>query len=50
VGEVQFSRLRDLGFSEKAILEVLEISAFFNYANRLTIALNVVPDSQFFSN
>jgi uncharacterized peroxidase-related enzyme len=50
VGEVQLDRLRTLGFSEKAILEVLEISAFFNYANRLTIALNVVPDTQFFSN
>jgi alkylhydroperoxidase family enzyme len=29
---------------------VIEIAAFFNYANRLTLALNVVPDSQFFAN
>jgi uncharacterized peroxidase-related enzyme len=50
VGEVQFDRLRNLGFNEKTILEVLEISAFFNYANRLTIALNVVPDAEFFGN
>lgn len=49
VGEEQFDQLRALGFSQEAIIEILEISAFFNYANRLTIALNVVPDDQFFS-
>jgi uncharacterized peroxidase-related enzyme len=49
VGEPDFEGLRALGFSEPAILEALEISAFFNYANRLTIALNVVPDREFFN-
>jgi uncharacterized peroxidase-related enzyme len=42
-------RLRALGFSEAAIVEILEVSAFFNYANRLTVPLAVVPDKQFFS-
>jgi uncharacterized peroxidase-related enzyme len=46
----EFGRLRSLGFDEPAILEVLEISAFFNYANRLTVPLNVVPDREFFAN
>jgi uncharacterized peroxidase-related enzyme len=41
--------LRTLGFTAQAVVEVLEISAFFSYANRLTIALNVVPDDQFFA-
>ena len=49
IGEAEFGRLRDEGFDEAAIVEILEISAFFAYANRLTIALNVVPDSQFFT-
>jgi alkylhydroperoxidase family enzyme len=48
VGPDELDRLRQAGFDEPAALEVLEISAFFNYANRLTIALNVVPDKQFF--
>jgi len=49
VGEEDFTRLRKLGFSDRAITEILEVSAFFNYANRLTIALNVVPDRRFFA-
>lgn len=42
-------QLREIGFTQQAVTEVLEISAFFNYANRLTIALNVVPDDEFFA-
>jgi uncharacterized peroxidase-related enzyme len=49
VGETDFQRLRRVGFDEQAILEVLEISAFFAYANRLTAALSIVPDQQFFT-
>jgi uncharacterized peroxidase-related enzyme len=49
VDENELSKLRALGFSEAAVLEVLEVAAFFNYANRLTIALNVLPDPQFFT-
>jgi uncharacterized peroxidase-related enzyme len=48
VGPSELERLRQAGFDEPAALEVLEISAFFNYANRLTLALNVVPDAHFF--
>ena len=42
-------QLRQAGFSEPAALELLEVAAFFNYVNRLTLALNVVPDQQFFA-
>ncbi|BBU31896.1 alkyl hydroperoxide reductase AhpD [Burkholderia sp. THE68] len=49
VREEDLQRLRSIGFTSQAVTEVLEVSAFFNYANRLTIALNVVPDDRFFS-
>lgn len=48
VNDADFARLRKHGFTDQAIAEILEVSAFFSYANRLTIALNVVPDPQFF--
>jgi uncharacterized peroxidase-related enzyme len=47
IGDDDLQRLRQIGFTREAIVEILEISAFFSYANRLTIALNVVPDDQF---
>ncbi|MDR5836083.1 peroxidase-related enzyme [Caballeronia sp. LZ034LL] len=49
IGEADLQNLRALGFTSQAVTEVLEISAFFNYANRLTIALNVLPDNEFFA-
>jgi uncharacterized peroxidase-related enzyme len=49
IGDDDLQRLRQIGFTREAIVEILEISAFFSYANRLTIALNVVPDDQFFA-
>lgn len=49
IGDADFQRLRDLGFDEAASFEVLEIAAFFAYANRLAIALSVLPDREFFS-
>ncbi|SAK91348.1 hypothetical protein [Caballeronia ptereochthonis] len=49
IREEDLQGLRTIGFTPQAVTEVLEISAFFSYANRLTIALNVVPDDQFFS-
>jgi uncharacterized peroxidase-related enzyme len=49
IGEADLQNLRALGLTAQAVTEVLEISAFFNYANRLTIALNVVPDKEFFA-
>jgi uncharacterized peroxidase-related enzyme len=48
VDNAQLDRLLAAGFDEAAALEVLEVAAFFNYLSRLTMALNVVPDNQFF--
>ncbi|WP_322047975.1 peroxidase-related enzyme [Paraburkholderia sp. J67] len=49
VGEDVLQSLAEIGFTRETVVEILEITAFFNYANRLTIALNVVPDDQFFA-
>lgn len=49
VGAPELDQLRQAGFSEPAALEVLELAAFFNYVNRLTLALNIVPDREFFA-
>jgi uncharacterized peroxidase-related enzyme len=49
VDNAQLDRLLQAGFDEAAALEVLEVAAFFNYLSRLTIALNVVPDREFFT-
>jgi uncharacterized peroxidase-related enzyme len=49
VGNTELDRLRQAGFDEPTALEVLELVAFFNYLSRLMIALNVVPDQQFFA-
>ena len=49
LGAGELDQLRQAGFSEPAALEVLEVAAFFNYMNRLTLALNIVPDQEFFA-
>jgi uncharacterized peroxidase-related enzyme len=41
-------RLRGLGMSDSAILEAIEISAFFNYTNRVGISINNIPEDQLF--
>jgi uncharacterized peroxidase-related enzyme len=49
ISDSDFERLKDIGLDESAAVEALEIAAFFAYANRLAIALSVVPDREFFS-
>ncbi|KWW98224.1 hypothetical protein TH66_19205 [Carbonactinospora thermoautotrophica] len=48
VGEADFERLRGLGLDDQDILEAIEIAAIFNATNRISIALGVVPDKEFF--
>lgn len=40
--------LRNLGFEDKAILEVIETAAFFNYTNRVAISINNIPEDRLF--
>lgn len=48
VAPADFQALRDLGLADDAILEAVEIAAWFNHTNRITIALGVQPDAHFF--
>jgi len=41
--------LRDLGFTDEQIVEIIEVISFFNYTNRLTIAIGTRPDEEFFT-
>ena len=48
VDDEDLGRLRDLGFEDKAILEVIETAAFFNYTNRVAITINNIPEDKLF--
>jgi uncharacterized peroxidase-related enzyme len=48
VSDADIDRLRDLGFEDKAILEVIETAAFFNYTNRVAISINNIPEDRLF--
>jgi len=48
VTDADIDRLRDLGFADKAILEVIETAAFFNYTNRVAISINNIPEDRLF--
>ena len=48
VNDEDLERLRDLGFEDKAILEVIETAAFFNYTNRVAITINNIPEDKLF--
>lgn len=41
--------LRDRGFTDEQIVEIIEVISFFNYTNRLTIAIGTRPDEEFFT-
>lgn len=48
VDESDYSGLRSQGLDDEQIFEALLVITTFAAANRLTIALNVLPDEQFF--
>lgn len=48
VSDADIERLRELGFDDKAILEVIETAAFFNYTNRVAISINNIPEDRLF--
>ena len=48
VTEEDINNLRNLGLDDSEILNVIEIAAFFNYTNRVGIALNNSPEDQLF--
>jgi uncharacterized peroxidase-related enzyme len=49
VTELDRQRLRRAGFSDVAIWEVSEITAFFNMTNRMAIGVDMQPNSEYHS-
>ena len=41
--------LRKVKFSEKEILEIIEITAFFNMTNRIASGTNMVPNNEYYN-
>jgi uncharacterized peroxidase-related enzyme len=49
VGEDDYEALREVGLDNAGIVEAIEVAAFFSYANRLTQAIGLQPDSTLFA-
>lgn len=47
--EADIERLRDLGFSNQAIFDIAEITAMFNFTNRLASATGMLPNREYHS-
>jgi uncharacterized peroxidase-related enzyme len=45
--EADVEALRAHGLSDQAVLEAIEVVAFFNYTNRLASAMGLQPDEQY---
>ncbi|ROO90988.1 putative peroxidase-related enzyme [Actinocorallia herbida] len=48
VNDTDVLGLRDHGLTDEQIVEVIEVTSFFNYTNRLTIGIGTRPDEEFF--
>lgn len=48
VTDTDIDDLRELGFEDHEILEVIETIAFFNYTNRVAITINNIPEDRLF--
>lgn len=48
IEDADFTALREVGLDDDDIFEAIQLAALFSAANRLTIALNVRPDDEFF--
>jgi len=47
VGEADFERLREVGFSRRAIWDVGSVTAFFNLSNRMAQLADMRPNEEF---
>ena len=48
VTEPELDQLRALGLADETILEAIQVAAIINATNRITLALNVLPDREIF--
>jgi len=49
IGEDDFERMRDAGFSQRAIWDVGSVAAFFNLSNRMAHLADMRPNEQFYT-
>ncbi|EPE03064.1 peroxidase-related enzyme [Ophiostoma piceae UAMH 11346] len=47
-GKKELEELKQVGFAEDEIVEILEVVGWFSYSNRLVIALGIEPDDRYF--
>jgi uncharacterized peroxidase-related enzyme len=47
VSEDDRSRLRDVGFDDRAIWDIAAVASFFNMTNRMSSALDIVPNKEY---
>jgi uncharacterized peroxidase-related enzyme len=47
VGDADRARLRKAGFTERAIWDIAEVAAFFNFTNRLATATDMMPNAHY---
>lgn len=47
--EADVERLRELGFSDQAIFDIAEVTAMFNFTNRLASATGMLPNREYHS-
>ena len=40
-------KLRNYGFSDKAILEIIEVVSFFNMSNRIASGSGLIPNAEY---
>ena len=45
--EQDLNHLRSLGFSDQAIFDIAEVTAMFNYTNRLASAIGMLPNREY---
>ena len=46
VGKKQLNELKEVGYDEEQIVEIIEVVGWFSHSNRLTIALGVEIDDK----
>ena len=47
VGDTDRQALRDAGFSDADLFDIAEVAAFFNYTNRMAVALDLMPNPEY---
>ena len=49
INEDDRNKLRKIKFSEFQILEIIEVTAFFNMTNRIASGTNMIPNKEYYN-